>query len=103
MSDLSNAEISVEGEYGYCLVCGELFHWTHLINLEAGDYCEEHVPEEPLAVTVIGVTLPPLTITSDVTFPYVQRIKPVKIAGTDDEGDMGHDTALERDMFGDAL
>lgn len=65
MPDLSNAEISVEGEYGYCLVCGESFHWTQLINLEAGDYCEDDMPN--------------------------------------DEEDMGHDTALERDTFGDAI
>ena len=63
MTDLSNAEISVEGEYGFCLTCGESFHWTNLVSREEGDYCEPHAP--------------------------------------DDEADMGHDTALERERFGD--
>lgn len=44
MPDLSNAEISVEGEYGYCLMCGESFHWEQLTNTEAGSYCEAHDP-----------------------------------------------------------
>ena len=66
MPDLSNPEISVEGEYGECLVCGESFHWTHLTNMAEGSYCADHVDG-------------------------------------DDEADMGHDTALERDTFGDAL
>ncbi len=65
MPDLSNAEISVEGEYGECLVCGESFHWTRLTNAAEGPYCDDHVDGG-------------------------------------DEGDMGHDTALERDTFGDA-
>ena len=72
MPDLSNAEISVEGEYGYCLVCGESFHWTQLTNLESGSYCHNDVPVAEL-YDVDGGT------------------------------DMGHDTALERDTFGDAL
>ncbi len=66
MTDLSNAEISVEGEYGYCIVCGDSFHWEQLTNTQEGPYCDDHV------------------------------------AG-DDEGDMGHDTALERATFGDAI
>ncbi len=70
MTDLSNAEISVEGEYGECLVCGESIHWTQLVRLEFGDFCESHVP---------GRMVP------------------------DDQADMGHDTNLERDTFGDAL
>jgi len=64
MRDLSNAEISVEGEYGECLVCGESFHWTQLTNAEEGSYCEDH-------------------------------------RGGFDEADMGHDTAIERDKWGD--
>ena len=66
MPDLSNAEISVEGEYGECLVCGESFHWEDLTVMEEGSYCDDH-------------------------------------RGGFDEGDMGHDTNLERDTFGDAL
>ncbi len=66
MPDLSNAEISVEGEYGECLVCGESFHWELLTNAAEGSYCADHVHG-------------------------------------DDEADMGHDTNLERDTFGDAL
>ena len=46
MTDLSNAEISVEGEYGYCLMCGESFHWEQLTNTEAGSYC---VADDPFA------------------------------------------------------
>ncbi len=65
MPDLSNAEISVEGEYGECLACGLSFHWEQLINTVLGFYCDVDVPS--------------------------------------DEGDMGHDTNLERDTFGDAL
>jgi len=70
MPDLSNAEISVEGEYGECLVCGESFHWMRLHHFTLGDYCDVcvHDPDS-----------------------------------LDDEADMGHDTALERDTFGDAL
>lgn len=44
--DLSNAEISVEGEYGYCLMCGELFHWEQLTNTEVGSYCDNHTKGE---------------------------------------------------------
>ncbi len=44
MPDLSNAEISVEGEYGYCLMCGESFHWEQLTNTAAGSYCDTHAP-----------------------------------------------------------
>ena len=43
MPDLSNPEISVEGEYGYCLICGESFHWEQLTNMEVGSYCDDHV------------------------------------------------------------
>ena len=72
MPDLSNAETSVEGEYGYCLVCGDLFHWEQLTLTQEGAYCDDHAPNyDP-----------------DLEDP--------------DEADMGHDTALERDTFGDA-
>ena len=44
MRDLSNAEISVEGEYAYCNTCGELFHWEQLTLSELGVYyCDDHV------------------------------------------------------------
>ncbi len=45
MPDLSNAEISVEGEHGYCLMCGNSFHWDQLTNTEAGSYCDTHAPK----------------------------------------------------------
>lgn len=127
MPDLSNAEISVEGEYGYCLVCGESFHWEQLTNLASGSYCEADVPR------LYGIS-------KNGQRPYVyfghdpdhqfgndygdrllrinQRQQPDEawaIVGpftdvereqhlaTADEADMGHDTALERDTFGDAL
>lgn len=78
MADLSNAEISVEGEYGECLVCGESFHWEQLTNMAIGSYCDLHTEQE---------------------FRYFVN----RISAPDDEADMGHDTALERDTFGDAL
>ncbi|KKL09304.1 hypothetical protein LCGC14_2567160, partial [marine sediment metagenome] len=34
MPDLSNAEISVEGEYGFGIVWGESFHWEQLTNTQ---------------------------------------------------------------------
>ena len=73
MSDLSNAEISVEGEYNYCLICGDLFHWEQLTNRQEGAYCDYHLPDDD----------------PDFEDP--------------DEADMGHDTALERERFGDAI
>ncbi len=80
MPDLSNAEISIEGEYGECLVCGELFHWEQLTNLASGSYCDADVPGGGM----------------DEAFAWAQ-------ARAEWAGDMGHDTALERDTFGDAL
>ncbi len=74
MADLSNAEISVEGEYGECLVCGESFHWEQLTNTRDGSYCVTDAVERAFADPALL-----------------------------DEGDMGHDTALERDTFGDAI
>ncbi len=82
MPDLSNAEISVEGEYGECLVCGESFHWEQLTNLKSGSYCETHIGR--------------VTMTND-------DGEVLYDSWSDDEADMGHDTALERDTFGDAL
>ncbi len=66
MSDFSTGELTVEGEYGECLVCGESFHWELLTLTREGPYCADHV-------------------------------------NGDDQADMGHDTNLERDTFGDAL
>ncbi len=73
MPDLSNPELSVEGEYNYCLTCGLLFHWEQLTNLVEGSYCDDHI-----ARAIWNET-------------------------HDDEADMGHDTAMERDTFGDAI
>ena len=84
MPDLSNAEISVEGEYGECLVCGESFHWTPLTNTQEGSYCDDHVNGDDEADDM------------DEAFAWAQ-------ARAEWAGDMGHDTALERDTFGDAL
>ncbi len=81
MSDLSNAEISVEGEYGECLVCGESFHWEQLTNLASGSYCDADVPDE-----------------MDMAEAFAWAQTQAEWAG-----DMGHDTALEHDTFGDAL
>ena len=79
MADLSNAELTVEGEYGECLVCGESFHWTQLDRYAEGDYCDADVPDEMAEA-----------------FAWTQ-------AQAEWAGDMGHDTALERDTFGDAI
>ncbi len=44
MPDLSNAEISVEGEHADCNTCGESFHWDQLTLTESGVYyCDVHV------------------------------------------------------------
>ena len=96
MTDLSNAEISVEGEYGECLVCGESFHWEQLTNLEAGSYCDVHV--EQAHRLLYGNSFE--RVKADGTR---ERIDPRRVRIYDDEADMGHDTALERDTFGDAL
>ena len=99
MPDLSNAEISVEGEYGECLVCGESFHWEHLTNTAEGSYCDDHVNGDDKAD--MGQHTKPL-IAGDIV-DGVATYNPIKkVAVTDDEADMGHDTALERDTFGDA-
>ncbi len=95
MPDLSNAEISVEGEYGECLVCGESFHWTQLTNTQEGLYCDDHVG-------VFGDFSD--YFVADDELRTRMRVEPCDdhVDG-DDEADMGHDTALERDTFGDAL
>ena len=104
MPDLSNAEISVEGEYGECLVCGESFHWELLTTLEAGSYCDTHIDQarrvEALASDRLLYGNSFERVNVDGTR---ERIDPRRIRISDDEGDMGHDTALERDTFGDAL
>ena len=96
MPDLSNAEISVEGEYGECLVCGELFHWEQLTLRQEGPYCDTHKPDDP---TSHAVTLPEKPQPGD----WLIGPSGLRVMGDDDEGDMGHDTALERDTFGDTL
>lgn len=46
-SDLSNAEIGVEGEYAYCDTCGLLFHWEQLtLSASGAYYCDDHTREE---------------------------------------------------------
>ena len=104
MTDLSNAEISVEGEYGECLVCGESFHWEQLTNLVTGSYCDDHVEQarrnEALASDRLLYGNSFERVKADGTR---ERIDPRCVRIYDDEADMGHDTALERDTFGDAL
>ncbi len=47
MPDLSNPEISVEGEYAYCDTCGLLFHWEQLTLTSSGAYfCDDHLHEK---------------------------------------------------------
>ncbi len=96
MADLSNAEISVEGEYGECLVCGESFHWEQLTVMEEGSYCEDHVPVQS-ALQRHGERA--VKERRDRLVSYFQLGSGVP----DDEADMGHDIALERDTFGEAL
>ena len=86
MPDFATGELTVEGEYGECLVCGEQFHWTRLTNLLAGSYCDDHTPD----------------VSEDAFWRAVSYYS-ARLVELDDEGDMGHDTALERDTFGDAL
>lgn len=104
MFDFSNAEISVEGEYGECLVCGESFHWTQLTNLASGSYCDVHVEDvrrvEALASDLLLYGNSWERVNRDGTR---ERIDPRRVRFSDDEADMGHDTALERDTFGDAV
>ena len=76
MPDLSNAEISVEGDYHFCDVCD-------LIGIDDDQFDVE-----------------PQTGTTSCAFGYGCRTWDTREL---DEGDMGHDTALERDTFGDAL
>ena len=112
MPDLSNAEISVEGEHGECLVCGESFHWEQLTNLAAGSYCDADVPE-PYTVQVTKIAGGHYRLSCrGWRFSMLSLVADVKKAAEhheashdsgDDEADMGHDTALERDTFGDAL
>lgn len=104
MFDLSNAEISVEGEYGECLVCGESFHWEQLINTEEGSYCDTDARTEAADLvqkrTLSGYQAEKLGAGPHLT---VAERAFIDAALSDDEVDMGHDIALERDTFGDAL
>ena len=70
MPDLSNAEISVEGEHGDCESCGESFFWERLVYTDSGYYCPDHLLDDDKAEW---------------------------------DADIGHDTNLERDTFGDAI
>ena len=113
MPDLSNAEISVEGEYGECLVCGESFHWEQLTNTEEGPYCDDHVNGDDKAdpSAVMSRALSTLTteleqlvaVFADLTVAMDEAADVLNEDASDDEADMGHDTNLERDTFGDAL
>ena len=123
MTDLSNAEISVEGEYGVCIVCGESFHWEQLTNTETGSYCDNDAPgdwvtETVLTVTVMGGAYATVRaiekarrrygvhanvdgiIHETKAGAYVYR---VIIKDVDDGADYLHDTALERATFGNAI
>ncbi len=104
MADLSNAEISVEGEYGECLVCGESFHWTQLTNTEEGSYCEVDATAEAADLvqkrTLSGYQAEKLGAGPHLT---VKEEAFVDAALFDGEADMGHDTNLERATFGDAI
>ncbi len=102
MPDLSNAEISVEGEYGECLVCGESFHWEQLTNTQEGPYCDDHLPDDPQPRQHDRGWVPSDTSRREWAKAMYQHAQNLR-AGADDEGDMGHDTNLERDTFGDAL
>ena len=107
MPDLSNAEISVEGEYGECLVCGESFHWTQLTNLEAGSYCDTDLPTAVTSRALCNLTaeLQQLVgVYADLTEAMDKAADALnELPSADDEADVGHDTALERDLFGDTL
>ncbi len=48
MADLSNAEISVEGEHADCNTCGVSFHWEQLTLAAGVYYCDDHVAESRL-------------------------------------------------------
>ncbi len=43
MPDLSNAELSIEGEHADCNTCGESFHWEQLTLTGDVYYCDDHV------------------------------------------------------------
>ena len=45
MPDLSNAEISVEGEHADCNTCGESFHWEQLTLAAGVYYCDDHAAD----------------------------------------------------------
>ena len=103
MPDFAIGELTVEGEYGECLVCGESFHWEQLTNLASGSYCDDHVEQarrnEALASDRLLYGNSFEQVKADGTR---ERLDPRRVRIYDDEADMRHDTALERDTFGDA-